>query len=306
MSNDWFSGYSRLAKGSKARADAVNALFDDIVTGMDKMPTEVQMNSGTRNFAADTGAANAYACALSHVSAPIEDGQHVVLFVDAADVNTSTGVTLNVSAIGNVAVKFPDGENPAIGDIIGMCEFRYSNTDSVWHFVTTSLARVTAAAASAAAALVSENNAAASEVAALVSENNAAASEAAALVSENNAAASEAALDVFASTTLTFTDVAAASDGTPQNWAHGLGTDDIDFGFTISEDGVLGANSLSAITGALLNADNRFISSNPNSGPSDPNNTTQSPAEGNIRVNVRLAAGTGTNSIKVHIWAKVR
>ena len=188
MSNDWFAGFSRLAKGSKARADAVNALFDDIVTGMDKMPTEIQMNSGTRNFAADTGAVNAYACALSHVANPIDDGQHVVLFVDAADVNTSTGVTLNVNAVGNVAVKFPDGENPAIGDIIGMCEFRYSNTDSVWHFVTTSLARVTAAAASAAEAATSESNASTSESNASTSESNAATSES---NSANSASSSE-------------------------------------------------------------------------------------------------------------------
>jgi hypothetical protein len=185
MSNDWFSAFTRLAKGTKARADAVNALFDLVETGMDKMPTEAQMNSGTRNFAADTGSVNAYACALTHVSAPIVDGQHVVLFVAAADVNTSTSVTLNVNVTGNVAVKFPDGNNPAIGDIIGMCEFRYSTTDSAWHFVTTSLARVAAAAASAAAALVSENNAATSETNAAASETNAATSEA-------NAAASAA------------------------------------------------------------------------------------------------------------------
>lgn len=176
--NDWFSEFTRLAKGSKARADAVNALFDLMVTGMDKMPTEIQMNSGTRNFAADTGAVNAYACALSHVSTAYEDGQHIVLFIAAADVNTSVDVTLNVSTIGNVGVFFPDGNKPAIGDLTGMCEFRYSATDSVWHFVTTSLARVAAAAASAAAALVSENNAAASEASAASSAAAAAASAA--------------------------------------------------------------------------------------------------------------------------------
>lgn len=171
--NDWFSDFTRLIRGKTARADEVNALFDKVETGMDKMPTEVQMNRESRNYALNTGAANEYACSLAHVVTAYGAGQEIVLEIAVADVNTSTTCTLNVSAIANTSVKYPDGSNPAIGDIVGICTFRFNSTTSVWNLTSMSLDLATQAAASAAAAAASESNAG-------YSETNAAASEAAA------------------------------------------------------------------------------------------------------------------------------
>lgn len=136
MGNDWFSGFSRLAKGSKARADAVNALFDQIVTGMDKMPTEIQMNSGTRNYIdTDTGAADAYAGSLSHVTGSYADGQEVDILI--ANANLTTTPTLNVSAIGATIIKASGANSVAIGALAAnsIARFKYNDTLSYWELI---------------------------------------------------------------------------------------------------------------------------------------------------------------------------
>lgn len=106
MANDWFSDFVRLVKGTKAKADSVNALFDQIETGMDKLPTENEINRGTHNYATDTGTANAYVVALSHVSAAYQDGQEVIFLTANANTGPST---LNVSGVGANAIIQPNG-----------------------------------------------------------------------------------------------------------------------------------------------------------------------------------------------------
>lgn len=108
----------------------------------------------------------------------------------------------------------------------------------------------------------------------------------------------------FASTTLTFASVAAATDGTPQNWAHGLGTDDIDFGITVEHDNA--AVSYTTKAAAAIGANGAWAMFGDGSGlPADPNVPADAPATGNIRVNVRNLAGS-TSTIRVHIWARAR
>lgn len=133
MANDYFDSFTRLAKGTKARADAVNALFDGVVTGLDKLPSQNQNNRGTRNYAVDTGVADAYACSLSHVTA-YEDGQEVVLLI----ANDSTGpCTLNVSLVGDTAIKMNDGSDPPAGALQAdhIAIFRYNGTGTYWQLM---------------------------------------------------------------------------------------------------------------------------------------------------------------------------
>jgi hypothetical protein len=109
----------------------------------------------------------------------------------------------------------------------------------------------------------------------------------------------------FAATTLTFTSVSATTDGTPQNWAHGLGTDDVDFGFTVQGPSAKSAYLFSAAAmganGAIV-----YLVSGGASAPSDPDTpSSDAPAAGNISVNVRNGDGS-TNTILVHVWAKTR
>ncbi|MES0327090.1 MAG: hypothetical protein ABUK13_02755 [Gammaproteobacteria bacterium] len=136
MANDWFSGFPRLAKGTKARADAVNAIFDENVTGMDKMPTEAQMNRGTRNYIADdTGSADAYAGVLAHVTGAYADGQEVDILI--ANTNLTATPTLNVSTIGNVVIK-ASGANPVpIGALAedSIARLKYNDTLSHWELI---------------------------------------------------------------------------------------------------------------------------------------------------------------------------
>lgn len=107
-----------------------------------------------------------------------------------------------------------------------------------------------------------------------------------------------------ASTTLTFSSVAPAADGTPQNWAHGLGTDDIDFGITVEHDNA--AVSYTTKAAAAIGANGAWAMFGDGSGlPADPNVPANAPATGNIRVNVRNLAGS-TSTIRVHIWARTR
>lgn len=175
MANDYFSDFERLIKGQKARADSVNALLDQVEVGFDKLPTENENNRETRNYRANTGSADAYAAAITHVVTAYATGQKVRILIDAADVNLTITPTLNVSGIGNNLITYADESSVAIGDMIGMCEFVHSG--SGWHFISNSLGSAAAAAASASAASTSEGNAASSASAAAASASNASTSE---------------------------------------------------------------------------------------------------------------------------------
>lgn len=113
----------------------------------------------------------------------------------------------------------------------------------------------------------------------------------------------------FTSGTVTFTNVTATTDGTPQDIAHGLGTDDLDFNFTIGEDSGAASSpglvGLSLIGASCISAGGRIIQKGANI-PTDPNLTAHAPAAGNIRFNIRNNSGGSTNSIKLYWWARKR
>jgi len=131
MANDWFDNFTRFVKGTKARSDAVNSVFDQMVTGMDKMPTENQMNRGTLNYAVDTGAINAYAVTLPHVSTAYQDGQEVIFLATHKNTGAST---LNVSAINASAIKMDNGDALMAGMIQdnSLVTVRWNGVNSFW------------------------------------------------------------------------------------------------------------------------------------------------------------------------------
>ena len=112
-----------------------------------------------------------------------------------------------------------------------------------------------------------------------------------------------------ATTVLTFTNVGAASSGTAQNWSHGLGTDDIDFGYTIADDETISAGGITLIGAAALNSDMRWVIS-PTAGagsvPTNPLTSAHKPATGIIRANVYNGSGTTTNVVRLLMWARKR
>lgn len=226
MTNGYFENTDPLARGTSARAEAVNAIIDSIEAGFDKLPDELRLKQDRITLGTDTGAANAYVVVLPYPPAAYTVGQRVA-FIPA---NGNTGPsTINVNSLGVKAIKRFDGTDLLIGDIPAgaFVELRYDGTDFRMQIVPLDVTRAqewaslldaqvdgidysakeyaigtTVPAGSAKfhadAASASATAASGSAAAALASENNAAASEANAvqsaadaLQSENNAATSE-------------------------------------------------------------------------------------------------------------------
>ena len=162
---------------SLAQASSVNNLDAATAAAFALLPDETLLDQGRVTHAVDTGAANAYLVALPNTLAAYTDGAHVVM----RPLATNTGAsTINVDSLGVKSIRTNTGAALSAGDItVGVpCSMRYSTATGYFHLDSGSIASATAAAASAAAALVSENAAGVSEAAALVSENAAAASAA--------------------------------------------------------------------------------------------------------------------------------
>lgn len=178
--NEYFDNatLTALPKGQKARAESVDAKFDSITVGFDKLPTEAQANAGTRNYALAGGAANAYTLALSHVTA-YSDGLGVQFRIDTGDANTGAS-TLNVNSVGDAQIVYPDNTALIAADLpVGsVASVRYSTALAKWVIQSVTQGNVNAAAASASAAATSESNAGTSESNASTSASNAATSAA--------------------------------------------------------------------------------------------------------------------------------
>ncbi len=131
MANDYFDNFTRLEKGTKARAESVNSLFDQVETGLDKLPSENALNRGTHNYAVDTGVADAYVVSLSHVSTSYQDGQEVVFLTARANTGAST---LDVSGIGPVAITLSDGSALPVGVITAksLVKIQWNTTRNNW------------------------------------------------------------------------------------------------------------------------------------------------------------------------------
>jgi hypothetical protein len=152
MANDYFEHNTKLVPGTKARAEDVNARFDGVVAGMEKLPaphpslkgfsdpvavgapTEKehavsveQALGGGIGFGTDTGVANAYVVALPVAPVSYRDG----LAVTFKAINGNTGAsTINLNGLGVKSLTRADGVPLVNGDIAvnQICSFLYDGT----------------------------------------------------------------------------------------------------------------------------------------------------------------------------------
>ena len=117
MASEYFtSGTYYVADGTTVRASQLNNALDSLETGLDKLPTEAEIKKGLINYAADTGSVNAIEVALPYTATAYTDGMRVCF--KAAYTNTSASVTINVDALGAVALKRQNGDDLLVGDIV--------------------------------------------------------------------------------------------------------------------------------------------------------------------------------------------
>lgn len=131
--NDYFNfDQGRLIPGDTARAEDVNAVFDDIAMGLDKLPSVPQLFSGSQNYAVATGELGNYNIEVPAITEYI-DGM-MVAFKASSDGGPSS---LNVNDIGARPVVANDGSQLVPGDIVAghIYTVRYniqSALDGVW------------------------------------------------------------------------------------------------------------------------------------------------------------------------------
>lgn len=126
--SDYFD-YStgRLSAGGLARSGDLNTIFDELDTGLQKLPTEAELKRGTANYAADTGAADAYVVALAYNPGSFVDGMEVIF--KAANANTGAA-TINLNSLGLKGITRGDGSALVAGDIGAgkIITLRYNST----------------------------------------------------------------------------------------------------------------------------------------------------------------------------------
>lgn len=115
MSNDYFT-HSDLTRLTLARAENVNALFQAIQDGLDKLPGADLFKERRTSYVADTGAADAYVVTFAQ---PIPTAYAVGMTIDFVPSATNTGAcTINVNALGAKQILQADGSTPAAGMIV--------------------------------------------------------------------------------------------------------------------------------------------------------------------------------------------
>lgn len=127
MANDFFNhSLNRVPAGTRARADHINNVADEIATGLDKLPTEEEIKQGKLNYAADSGVADAYVVTLTYT--PTLSAGLAVAF-QAANSNTGAS-TINVNALGAKSILHSSGGALVAGDIVAgqIMELRYDGT----------------------------------------------------------------------------------------------------------------------------------------------------------------------------------
>jgi hypothetical protein len=129
---DWpaESAADRFVRFDTVRAEDVNAAFDEVSAGFEKMPTPTQMWGGSQNYSADTGSANTH---VVSVAATHLTGYYAGMKVKFKAANTNTGAaTLNVNSLGAKAIVRPDGATAlTAGAIVAgqMVEATYDGTN---------------------------------------------------------------------------------------------------------------------------------------------------------------------------------
>ncbi|WP_422028177.1 hypothetical protein [Roseovarius sp.] len=116
MSNDYFNHNSPLSRHTLGRAEAMNAIFNTIASGFEKLPDVIETNQGRVNFAVDGGAADVYTAAMPKTWTSYVNGATLLLEIGSGNTNTGAA-TLNVDGLGARAVKTFAGGDPAADDL---------------------------------------------------------------------------------------------------------------------------------------------------------------------------------------------
>jgi hypothetical protein len=116
MANGFYNNDgTTLSRNTLARGSQVNAQFQAIAAGFDKLPTEAQLKQGTANVAATVGGtANAITLTMTYPISSYTDG--MLLRFRGAAANTGAA-TVNVDTVGTVAIKRQNGDDLVAGDI---------------------------------------------------------------------------------------------------------------------------------------------------------------------------------------------
>lgn len=115
MPNDYFELDSPLERFTNARADAVNSLFQGIEDGFDLLPSPSLFTGHRFNYAADSGAVNAYVVTISPEPTAYATG----MTIDMYTTNTNTGAsTVNVNGLGVKNILDSAGSALAAGAIV--------------------------------------------------------------------------------------------------------------------------------------------------------------------------------------------
>lgn len=133
MSNDYFNHTSQVTAHTKAKASTLNTIYSAIAAGFEALPTLAMFRGGTTNYAAATGAANAYVVSRTFTAASLADGMHVRFKVGAGHTNTGA-CTLNVDSLGVRSIKLVNGNDPAAADLTAgdFIEVVYDLANTKW------------------------------------------------------------------------------------------------------------------------------------------------------------------------------
>lgn len=115
MTNQYFNHENPLDRHTLGRAELVNAIFEAVVAGFDKLPNPDLINQAAQTYADDTGAANAYVVSLP--KAPQAYTAGLTITMRAANANTGAS-TINVDGLGAKTIKRYSGDPLIAGDIL--------------------------------------------------------------------------------------------------------------------------------------------------------------------------------------------
>lgn len=127
MANEYFTHLANIIPaGVRALAAQVNNIANEISTGLDKLPTEVQLKRGTTRFAVDAGSANTYVVTMAYTPTLI-DGLEIAF--RAANTNTGAS-TLNANGLGAKSIVYFDKSTLTANAILvdAIVTVRYSST----------------------------------------------------------------------------------------------------------------------------------------------------------------------------------
>lgn len=139
-----------------ARSSNINDVDAATAVAFAAIPTNAQLYSGSANYVAAGGAADAYTGTVSATYlTSLTDGLQINVKFPVA--NATTTPYFNLNGLGNTVITREDGTVMAANDITAnmIGALTYSTTTSKWQFRPNGVAGASAAAASAAAAAVS-------------------------------------------------------------------------------------------------------------------------------------------------------